>query len=75
MTLSRAVDLVRLVADDADGDVGEVSGLVQLAEEAADVVEGTGVQQVVDEDVGVGVAEAVSWKQNAFILQYSFKYT
>ena len=56
---ARAVDLVRLVADDDDGDAVEVAGLVDLVEEVGDVLEGVRVEQVVDEDVGVGVAKAV----------------
>jgi len=58
-TGSGAVDLVRLVAHDDNGHAAQIARLRQLVEEAADVVEGLRVEQIVDEDVTAGVAKAV----------------
>ncbi len=57
-----AADLVRLVAHDDDGQVGEVARLVDGRVHGGDVLERVGVQQVVHQHVSVGVAQAITWK-------------
>ena len=64
---SGAADLVRLVAHDEYGDAVEVARLPQRGEERADVLQRLGVQQVVDQDEGVGVGDAVSCRRSSVV--------
>ena len=57
------VDLIRLVAHDNDGNIREISRLVDLIKQVVDILERIWSEEVIDQNVGIGVTETVSLKR------------